>query len=196
MAKTTKATAKKAAAKKTTAKKTAAKKTAKKKVAAKTPAPQTKAAPAVAESGAEHPLTALRREVDRLFDNFLGSFRLPAFKTEPLGIDVAAPRVDLSEDDKAFHLVAEIPGMTKDDIQVTLSGNLLSISGEKKVEKEEKGKTFHRQERSYGSFRRSMSLPEEVDTDKVAATYKDGVLSVDLPKLAGPAASRKRVSIG
>jgi HSP20 family protein len=92
------------------------------------------------------------------------------------------PRVNLAETDKAYEVTAEIPGLKPEDIHVELERDMLTISGERKEEEEEKGKTFHRVERRYGTFRRAMTLPDAAVAEKVNAEYKDGVLKVVVPK--------------
>jgi HSP20 family protein len=93
-----------------------------------------------------------------------------------------APLVDITEDEKEYAIKAELPEVKKEDVKVSVQDDVISISGERKSEKEEKGKKFHRVERSYGSFYRSFTLPEDADGGKVAAEFKDGVLKVRLPK--------------
>jgi len=114
-------------------------------------------------------------EMDRLMDG-LFSRGLVRFTDE------WSPTVDISETGDEVIVKAEVPGMTKEDISVFLQDNVLTLRGEKKQEKEEKEKTFHRVERSYGSFVRSFTLPTLVQADKVKAAYKDGVLQITLPK--------------
>ncbi len=92
------------------------------------------------------------------------------------------PRVDISETDKAFTIKAEIPDVSKDDVKVSVENGVLSIKGERKHEKEEDGKKFHRIERYYGSFLRSFTLPSNVDGTKIKATFKDGMLDLQIPK--------------
>lgn len=92
------------------------------------------------------------------------------------------PSVDVSETDKEFVIKAEIPGVKKEDVKVTVENGMLTIKGERKMEKEEKGKKFHRVECSYGSFVRSFRIPDGVDESKVKAEFKDGVMNVALPK--------------
>lgn len=92
------------------------------------------------------------------------------------------PSVDIAETSEEFSVKAELPEVKKEDVKVTVESGVLRIEGERKKEKEEKGKRFHRVERSYGSFMRSFALPENVDEAKVLAEFKDGVLSVRLPK--------------
>jgi HSP20 family protein len=93
-----------------------------------------------------------------------------------------APAVDITEDDKEYLVKAELPDLKKEDVKVTVENGELTISGERKFEKEEKNKKYHRIERSYGSFVRSFTLPEAASGDKVSADFKDGLLTVHLPK--------------
>jgi HSP20 family protein len=93
-----------------------------------------------------------------------------------------APRVDIAETDKEFSIRAEIPEVKKEDVKVTVDNGVLSLRGERKQEKEEKGKKFHRIERFYGSFTRSFTLPDNVDESKIEASYKDGMLYLTIPK--------------
>jgi HSP20 family protein len=93
-----------------------------------------------------------------------------------------APSVDISETESEYQIKAEIPDVKKEDVKVTLEDGVLTIQGERKHEKEEKGKKYHRIERSYGSFVRTFSLPDVIDDDKVKAEFKDGVLNLHLPK--------------
>lgn len=92
------------------------------------------------------------------------------------------PTVDVEENEEGYLVKAELPGMKKEDIKVTVDNGMLSFRGERKFEKEEKGKKYHRVERSYGTFFRSFSLPEGVDEQKLHAEFKDGLLSVFVPK--------------
>ena len=92
------------------------------------------------------------------------------------------PSVDISETEKAYLIKAEIPEVKKEDVKVTVDNGVLTIQGERKMEKEEKGKKFHRIERSYGSFLRSFRIPDGVDDTKAKAEFKDGMITVTLPK--------------
>lgn len=103
-------------------------------------------------------------------------------KKEAISVAEWSPLVDITEDDKEYIVKAEIPDMKKEDIKINVHDDVLSISGDRKYEKEEKGKKYHRVERAYGSFMRSFTLPEDADGSKVNAEYKDGVLKVHLPK--------------
>lgn len=119
-----------------------------------------------------------RQEIDRLFDRFLepqGWLELPS-----LGQWV--PSMDVSENKDAFVVKMEVPGMESGDIQVSIQDNTLTVRGEKKQEKEQKDEKFHRVERSYGAFERTVRLPSGVDGGKITATFKNGVLTATLPK--------------
>ena len=107
-----------------------------------------------------------------------------------------APVVDISETNEEFLIKAELPEMKKEDVKVTVENGVLSIAGERKAEKEEKGKRYHRIERSYGQFLRSFSLPENVTEAGVRAEYKDGILQVHLMKSAAPKPKAIDVKVG
>lgn len=120
-------------------------------------------------------MLSLRADMDRLFTTLFGQA-----PEEREGF--WAPVVDIEEDNENILVKAEIPGMKKEDIKVSVQGNMLNITGERKQESEVKSKTFHRVERSYGRFSRMITLPTDVDSDKVKASYKDGILSITMPK--------------
>jgi HSP20 family protein len=106
-----------------------------------------------------------------------------------------APLVDISEDDKEYLIKAELPGLKKEEVKVTVEEGVMTISGERKVEKEEKTKKYHRVERAYGKFERSFTLPDKADGAKVNAEFKDGMLQVHLPKTEKPAKKALEVKI-
>ena len=122
-------------------------------------------------------MTGLKQDMDRVFDRFFESRweDLPA-------LGDWMPKVDVSETKDSVVVKAETPGMDAKDIQVSLQENVLTITGERKQEKEDKDERYHRVERSYGSFTRSFSLPSVLDQEKIKAEFKDGVLQVTLPK--------------
>lgn len=130
-----------------------------------------------------HPLQSLRREFDDLFNTWAGDFKL---LDRPWSQSDLWPRINVSETDKELQVTAELPGVEEKDIDVTVSGDQLVIKGEKKSEadekKDEKGRSFRRVERSYGSFYRTMTLPFDIDPDKVQAGFKNGVLTLTLAK--------------
>lgn len=123
-------------------------------------------------------ISRLRREMDRLWDEYFGPGRR-AF--EPLE-EAWTPAVDVSETADKITVKAEVPGLEAKDIDISIVGDTLTIKGEKKSEREEKGENYHLVERAYGSFSRSLKLPASVNVDKVEATYKNGVLTVVCPK--------------
>ena len=127
------------------------------------------------------------KEMDDLQTQFAKYFGLKPTRVangdkEVMAVAEWAPSVDISEDDKEWIVKAELPEVKKEDVKVTVENNVLSITGERKFEKEEKNKKYHRIERSYGNFFRSFTLPNSVDGSKVNAEFKDGLLKVRLPK--------------
>ncbi|MDX2169940.1 MAG: Hsp20/alpha crystallin family protein [Deltaproteobacteria bacterium] len=132
-----------------------------------------------------HPLAALRREMDRLFDGFFTD-------AGPAARALAAfnPSADMVENEAEVRITAELPGVEEKDVEVTLANDAVTIKGEKREEKEEKGEPY-RLERSYGAFRRTFALPCDVDADKAVATFKNGVLTVALPKSPAAAKTKK-----
>jgi HSP20 family protein len=140
----------------------------------------------------ESPFTLLRREMDSLFDNFFRGFELEPFESH---MGAFTPKVDVNETDKEIKISAELPGMDEKDIDVSLLNDMLTIKGEKKEEKEDKGKDYYRVERSYGSFSRTIPIPVDVETDKVEAKFKKGVLNITLPKTAKAVAEAKKIAV-
>ena len=161
------------------------------------------------------PFESLRREVDRLFDDFqvapfqmgssqVGSWRLPfprsMFDFEPFwrGSEPSrskAPAVDIVEKDKAYEITAELPGLDESNIDVKFADGTLTIKGEKRDNKEERKQDYYLSERRYGSFQRSFGVPDGVDADKIEASFKNGVLTVTLPKTADAQKSEKKIAI-
>ena len=123
-------------------------------------------------------LDRFRSEMDRLFDRFFDIPPLRRFVRESEWF----PAMDVSETSKEVIVNAEIPGMDPKEIDISLNGRVLTVKGERNREHEEKDKNFHRVERRYGAFARSVELPAEVEAGKIDATYKDGVLKINLPK--------------
>ncbi len=138
------------------------------------------------------PFTFFRDEMNRLFDNFFKGFDIEPFERK---FPTFSPSIDISETDKEIIISVELPGIEEKDIDVSLSKDSLTIKGEKKEEKEEKGKSYYRMERSYGSFCRTIPLPAEIDADKVNAEFKKGVLTVKLPKTPEAIKEIKKVQI-
>lgn len=149
------------------------------------------------------PFENLRREVDRLFDDFDGGFWRspfrPLFDVAPFrrgeATFAAMPAVDVSETDKAYEITAELPGIDEKNVEVKLANGVLTIKGEKQDEKEEKKKDYYMRERSFGSFERTFAVPDGVDSDKIEASFKKGVLSVTLPKSAEAQKAEKKIAV-
>lgn len=145
-----------------------------------------------------------RTEFDRLFDRFDRGFRLPSlsrmFDLDPAWGEAAAagsavPAVDVTEDESAYKITAELPGLTEKDIEVSMSGDNLVLKGEKRQDKTEKSENYYLSERSFGAFRRVFRLPEGVEHDKIAATFTHGVLTLTLPKSADIRKQQKKIEI-
>lgn len=163
---------------------------------------EVKKTPALAQRGGllAHPFLDLRREIDNLFDNFFsGTFPSlgRGLLAEPFGrAGQLAPSLDIAETDKGYEVSAELPGMSEDDIEVTVANGMLSLKGEKREEKEEKKKNYYLSERRFGSVERAISLPEGIDEDKITAKFDKGVLTVTLPKSPEAQKAVKKVKIG
>ena len=142
----------------------------------------------------EHPFYALQREMDNVFDNFFRSFNLMPLGREE---DMSAfyPSIDVKDGEKEIVVKAELPGMEEKDVDVSLSDDALTIRGEKKEEKEDKGKDYWHKETSYGSFSRVIPLPDGLDTEKADARFKNGVLTIALPKLEAKLVKSKKIAI-
>ena len=141
----------------------------------------------------------LHRRVNDLFDDFFedfGSF-LPARWLPPREGDALpeAPSFEVSETDDEFRIKAELPGMDEKDVEVSLEGDLLTVRGEKKREREEKRRSYHLSEVSYGEFSRAMRLPEGVDAERAKAQFKRGVLTLTIPKKDEVKANRRKLEI-
>ncbi len=155
-----------------------------------------------------HPLESLRREIDRVFDLFdHDNLRMP-FARSLFGMPVTnmpatrrqagAPgllAIDLCETDKAFEILAELPGLSDKDIEVRVAHGGLTIRGEKRAIHEERHRDYHVSERSFGAFQRSFALPEGVDADRIEAQFKNGILTVTLPKTAEAQRAEKKITV-
>jgi HSP20 family protein len=126
-----------------------------------------------------HDLTSMREEMNRLFDNFFSG--LPERRRGLLESEWA-PSIDVAETDEDIVVTAELPGVKQEEVDITIADDVLTLKGEKKEEKEVKEKNYHRIERSYGSFQRSISLPTGTKADEAKASYKDGILCITIPK--------------
>lgn len=150
-----------------------------------------------ARRGEYEPFHDFQRQMNRLFDDFFGDFSLAPRWGGERGLAAAgfAPRVDVSETDKEVKISAELPGMDEKDISVEMGDAAVTIRGERKEEKEEKGKNWYTREQSYGAFHRMVPLPESVQAEKAKASFKKGVLTVTVPKRDEGQGRRKTIRI-
>jgi HSP20 family protein len=149
-------------------------------------------------------LATLREEMDRLFDDFFGGSPKMPFRrridTDPWRrfqgmFEATFPTTDVVEGEQAYTITAELPGMSEKEIEISLSADMLTLKGEKKEEREEKGQNRYVSERRYGSFQRSFALPEDSDPDKIEAAFKNGVLTVTLPKRPEAQTKRRKIEV-
>jgi HSP20 family protein len=147
---------------------------------------------------------SFRNEMDRLFDRLSGGFGVPSlrrmFEPKPNWLyegsfSWSPPAIDITEDEKAYKITAEVPGLEEKNVDVTVSGEMLTLKGEKHYEKDEKDKNHHVSERAYGSFQRSFVLPDGVERDKIAADLTKGVLTITLPKTAEAKKPQKKIEV-
>lgn len=117
--------------------------------------------------------------VSKRFSDIMDEFFNDAVRTRR---DTFVPSIDVSETDNQFLISAELPGMNKEDIEISLENSRLTISGERSFEKEDKGKKYHRVESSYGSFERSFQLPDNIDAESISASYENGLLEISIDK--------------
>lgn len=147
------------------------------------------------------PLENLRREIERAFEDFdwRNPLRRSAFDLEPLWRRelswAQTPAVNVVEKDKSYEITAELPGLDEKNVEVKIANGMLTIRGEKKEEKEEKRKDYFLSERHYGSFERQFQIPPAVDAGKIEAGFKNGVLTVTLPKTAEAQSTEKKIAV-
>lgn len=145
------------------------------------------------ERGSEdnHPLMSLHRDVNRLFDDVFRGFGLPAFGNPGRGLDW--PHIELGETDRELRMTAELPGLDEKDVDISVAEGVLTLRGEKRSEVNDKDRGYS--ERSYGRFERRIGLPKGVEHDMANATFRNGVLTVTLPKSAEAADNVRRIPI-
>ena len=138
-----------------------------------------------------NPLLSLHRDVNRLFDNVLGGFGMPALA----GFDASFgwPAIETSETDKEIRLTAELPGLTNKDVEVLVEDGILTLRGERKSHSEERDRGYS--ERYYGRFERQIALPRGIEADRVSADFKDGMLTISMPKSQDAIDSTRRIPI-
>jgi HSP20 family protein len=149
--------------------------------------------PSLYRGGGMDPFLSLHRDIDKLFDEVFRGFGTPSLFNEMAPRNGTWPRVEFSENDKEIRVSAEVPGLEEQDVEVLLEDGVLTLRGEKKSEAEDKDRQFS--ERYYGRYERRIGLGREVDEDKVAATFKNGLLTVTLPKTEKAQANAKRIAI-
>lgn len=160
----------------------------------------------VPASSVFYPLTRLRDDMDRLFDDFFGGRQWPPGRGSEgwgrlpshfnvVGNGLVEVKLDVSETPEAIEIEAEIPGVSESDLDIALSGGVLTIKGEKTQKSEEKKKDFYRSERSYGSFQRSFGVPDSIDSDRIEATFDKGVLHIVLPKKPEAKTETKKIAV-
>lgn len=139
------------------------------------------------------------KELEDVSNRLNRIFSRPVARTESnhemLAVADWTPSVDISETDTAYLIKGEIPGVKKEDVRVTIEDGMITMRGERKLEKEDKGEKFHRIERSYGSFMRSFRMPDDADESNIKAEFKDGMISVTLPKSAKAKSKEIEVSV-
>ncbi len=141
-----------------------------------------------------HPLIGLRSEINQLFENFFGE-EWPMLHDLEMNELMISPKFDVTENEKSIEITAELAGVNEKDLDVSVDGNLLTIKGEKKEEVKEDKKEYHLSERRYGAFLRSLPLPDGLETDKINASFKNGVLKIVLPKNPKVVSTAKKIHI-
>jgi HSP20 family protein len=146
------------------------------------------------------PFVQIRQEIDRLFDTAFRGFGFPltGFGREltPMAqTDWLKPTLDIGASEKEYTISVELPGVDEKEVQLELINDTLKIKGEKKQQKEEKEKNYYRMERSYGSFQRMLSLPEDADQEKISGVYKNGIIEITIPRKAAPKTEAKQIQI-
>ena len=163
------------------------------------PVKMNEAPSAYPERGIANPLVHLHREMDRLFENAFRGFGVSPFRSDlftPLSAaDLLKPQVDIGATEKEYSITVEVPGVSQKEVKIEVADNTMTIRGEKKQEKEKKDKNYYRVERSYGSFQRVLSLPEDADQEDIKAKFKDGVLTIKMSRKALPKSEVKQIEI-
>jgi HSP20 family protein len=140
----------------------------------------------VYRNGHDHPFSEVQNLLNSFFQGAVDSDR---------SVGVFAPRLELADTDQSYHVTAELPGVEEKDVDLHLEADALILKGEKKAQTEEKKKGIYRSERVYGAFQRTITLPEDVDREKIEASFKNGVLTITLPKAAQPEKAARKIEI-
>lgn len=140
-----------------------------------------------------HPIAQLHQEIDRLFESAFQGFGSATISSNRLS--TFRPSLDVSSDGRAYLISLETPGMAESDLDIEVSGDILRISGHKKELKEDKDRHYYRIERSYGSFTRTLSLPDDANADEIQASLKDGILKLTIPRREGLHPESRKIAI-
>lgn len=150
------------------------------------------------------PVDQLHNEIDRIFGDFFGGFFSPwsaftgmAPRSGEKNPEMLIPQMDVAVSDKEYKATVELPGVPQDQVSIEVRDNMIIVEGEKKNEVEDKDekKGYYRMERSYGSFRRALTLPEDAQVDKITATHKDGVLCIEIPRKEPEKPASRKIEI-
>lgn len=148
----------------------------------------------------DHPIMRIHNEIDRLFESAFRGFGFPSLGftrglTPRFGADWLKPSLDLAATDREYSISVELPGVEAGDVRLEVVDDTLRVSGEKRQEKEEKDKDFYRMERSYGSFQRVLSLPEDADQEGIKAVFKNGVMTITVPRKSLPTSAVRQIEV-
>jgi HSP20 family protein len=145
----------------------------------------------------EHPFGRLHQEIDQLFDNFFRGVSISPFRQMDEGWmgGLMMPKVDIAEESKHYTITLEVPGVEENDIDVSIADGTLTVRGEKRHEHVDQNKQFHRVERSYGSFQRVLSLPHDANEETIEAKFKNGILTLTVPKHPGAKPAGRKIAI-
>lgn len=143
-----------------------------------------------------NPMMAFQDEMNRLFSDFFGETFLPSWWRGTIAPSLSfSPAIDISKGEKELRITAEIPGLDSKDVHISAADGYITIKGEKSQESKEEQDGYVRQERSFGSFHRTIPLPDTADTDKAEASFKNGVLTLHIPNKAGAASKQRKIEI-
>lgn len=143
----------------------------------------------------QNPFLRMQSTLDRMLNDFYDNFESPSFPAQAFEDLALNPAIDIIEDEKNFKIEAEMPGMGEEDIQINIANGMLNIKGEKEISKHDKDKNYAIREISYGSYERNIRLPDYVDIDKAKASFKKGMLWIDIPKKAGSSNQPRELKI-
>ncbi len=145
----------------------------------------------------EEPMRALQTDINRAFETFWGAFNAPMMRGlgDIAGFGGTAPRIEVSETDREIEVTAELPGLEEKDVTVSMTQDALTLKGERRTETEDKQRNYIYQERRYGAFQRTIPLPAGIDADQAKAVFKNGVLTVTVPKTEAAQKAAKRIEV-